>query len=204
MSGFTVINAMNPVGTGRKEHVVRRIVCVLSAVIVVMGLVGLGRGSVGVVAQEATPGAKAAMATHPIVGTWRWDNDPADPADDSYGIFAADGSYLEVTKPTNVGVGIGSWVPTGDRTADVITIFQDVDPSETFEPGTATFLMAATVDAGGDQLTGTADLQTRDVTGAVTFEASGWTLTASRVTVGPLPDFGAWQESTPVPGTPTG
>jgi hypothetical protein len=183
-----------------KEHIMRRFVCVLSVVIVFTALVGVGRGSVGVVAQEATP---SSMATHPLVGTWRWDNDPADPADDSYGIFAADGSYLEVTKPNNVGVGIGSWVPTGDRTADVITIFQDVDPSETFEPGTATFLMSATVDASGDQFTGIADLQTRDVTGAVTFEASGWTLTASRVTVGPLPDFGAWQESTPMAGTPT-
>jgi hypothetical protein len=86
----------------------------------------------------------------------------------------------------------------------VLTIFQDVDPAETFEPGTATFLMSATVDASGDHLTGTADLQTRDVTGAVTFEASGWTLTASRVTVGPLPDFGAWQESASGMGTPTG
>ena len=183
----------------------RRVVCVLSVIIVLIGLVGVGRGSLGVVAQEATPDTSAmmAMATHPIVGTWHWDNDPADPADDSYGIFAADGSYLEVTKPNNVGVGIGSWVPTGDHTADVITIFQDVDPSETFEPGTATFLMSATVDASGDHFTGTTDLQTRDITGAVTFEASGWTLTASRVTVGPLPDFGAWQESTPMAGTPT-
>jgi hypothetical protein len=187
----------------------RRLVVSLSVVaVLLLGVVAtLGRGAT---AQDATPDTSAdadqpdapMMATHPIVGTWRWDNDPADPADDSYGIFAADGSYLEVTKPTNVGIGIGSWIPTGDRTADVITVFQDVDPSETFEPGTATFLMSATVDASGDELAATTDLQTRDVAGAVTFEASGWTLTASRVTVGPLPDFGAWQESTPVAGTP--
>jgi len=181
----------------------RRLVISLSVVVVLLlGVVAtLGRG---VTAQEATPDTSAmmAMATHPIVGTWRWDNDPSDPADDSYGIFAADGSYLEVTKPNNVGVGIGAWTPTGDRTADVITIFQDVDPSETFEPGTGTFLMSATVDASGDHFTGTTDLQARNVTGAVTFEASGWTLTASRVRVGPLPDFGAWQESTPMAGTP--
>src|SRR5215218_7449070 len=98
---------------------------IVSLSVVVMLLVGvvaaLGRGAT---AQEATPDTAAdvdqpdapVMATHPLVGTWRWDNDPADPADDSYGIFAADGSYLEVT--TGVGTGIGSWDPTGDRTAD--------------------------------------------------------------------------------------
>src|SRR5215213_11767617 len=111
----------------RKERIMRRFVYVLSVVIVFTALVGVGRESVSVVAQEATP---SSIATHPLVGTWRWDNDPADPADDSYGIFAADGSYLEVTKPTNVGIGIGSWIPTGDRTADVITVYQDVDPTE--------------------------------------------------------------------------
>src|SRR5829696_2215177 len=143
------------------RFVMRRLVVVLSVMVVLLlGVIAtLGRGAT---AQEATPDTTAmmAIATHPIVGTWHWDNDPSDPADDSYGIFAADGSYLEVT--TGVGTGIGSWVPTGDRTADVITVFQDVDPSQTFEPGTATFLMSGTVDARGDQFTGTADLQTRD------------------------------------------
>ena len=187
----------------------RHLIASLSVVVVLLlgVVVTLERGAT---AQEATPDTAAdidqpdapAMATHPIVGTWRWDNDPADPADDSYGIFAADGSYLEVTKPTNVGIGIGSWIPTGDRTADVITVYQDVDPTEVVEAGTATFLMSATVEERGDELAATTDVQTRDVAGAVTFEASGWTLTASRVTVGPLPDFGAWQESTPMAGTP--
>src|SRR5829696_3679382 len=137
----------------------RRLIVSLSVVVVLLvGVVAaLGRGAT---AQEATPDTAAdvdqpdapAMATHPIVGTWRWDNDPADPADDSYGIFAADGSYLEVTKPTNVGIGIGSWIPTGDRTADVITVYQDVDPTEVYEPGTATFLMSVNVDEGGNDV----------------------------------------------------
>ena len=187
----------------------RRLVVSLSVVVVLLlGVVAtLGRGAT---AQEATPDTSVdadqpdapLIATHPIVGTWHWDNEPADSADDSYGIFAADGSYLEVTKPTNVGIGIGTWIPTGDRTADVITIYQDVDPSEVFDGGTATFLMSVTVNESGDALAATTDLQTRDAAGVVTFEASGWTFTGSRVTVAPLPDFGAWQESTPMAGTP--
>ncbi len=182
----------------------RRMTLVLVVVIAFMGLVAVGRGNRGAIAQEATPDTAAmmTMAAHPIVGTWRWDNDPADPADDSYAIFAADGSYLEVTKPTNVGVGIGAWTPTGERTADVITVFQDVDPGEDFEPGTGTFLVSLTVDETGNAFSGTGDLQTRDAAGAVTFEASGWTFTGSRVTVAPLPDFGAWQEGPPLAATP--
>src|SRR5215207_1753621 len=135
------------------RFVMRRLVVVLSVMVVLLlGVIAtLGRGAT---TQEATPDTTAvmAMATHPIVGTWHWDNDPSDPADDSYGIFAADGSYLEVTKPNNVGVGIGSWVPTGDRTADVITVYQDVDPTAVFAAGTATFLMSATVEESGDEL----------------------------------------------------
>ncbi len=172
----------------------RRIIAVL--VIAAMGFVGASHAGLGAAAQDATP---AALAAHPFVGTWRWDNDPTDPADDSYGIFSADGSYLEVTKPTNVGVGVGTWIPTGERTADALTIFQDTDPSEAFAPGTATFLLSLTVDEAGQTFSGTGDLQVRDVSGVVTFEAAGWTFTGTRVTVTPLPDFG-----TPVAGTPTG
>ena len=64
--------------------------------------------------------------------------------------------------------------------------------------------MSVTVDERGNDVDAITDLQTRDAKGAVTFEASGWTFTGTRVTVAPLPDFGAWQESTSMTGTPTG
>jgi hypothetical protein len=172
----------------------RRAVLVSLVAAVLVGSLAVGRLATGAVAQEATP---AALATHPIVGSWHWPNDPANPADDSYGIFFADGSYLEVTKADNVGVGIGAWHATGPRSVAVLTVFQDVDPGPAIEPGTATFLLALTVDATGNALSGRGDLQTRALDGTVTFEASGWAFTADRVTVAPLPNFGAWSAGTP-------
>ena len=163
-------------------------------VVALVGLMAASRGGLGAAAQEATPGA---LAAHPIVGTWHWPNDPANPADDSYGIFFADGSYLEVTKADNVGVGVGAWKATGPRAVDVLTVFQDVDPGPAIEPGTATFLLSLTVDETGNALAGSGDLQTRAPDGTVTFEASGWQFTADRVVAAPLPDFGAWTAATP-------
>ena len=173
------------------------------AIVVLLGLVATVAQSTD--AQEATPDTTTmmAMTTHPLVGTWRWDNDPAVLDDDSYGIFTTGGSYLEVTRPDNAGVGVGAWTPTGERTADVITVFIDADASEAFAPGTGTFLMSVTVDASGDAVTATADLQVRDPDGTVTFEGAGWTFTGTRVSVAPLPDFGAWGESSSMAGTPT-
>ena len=175
---------------------------VLAAVLALVGAVTAGLQHRAAVAQDATP---ASLAGHPIVGTWHWPNDPANPADDSYGIFLADGAYLEVTKADNVGVGIGAWQATGPRSVDVVTIFQDVDPGPAIEPGTATFLLSLTVDETGDALSGSGDLQTRAPDGTVTFEASGWEYTADRVAVAPLPEFGAWTaEATPAAATPAG
>ena len=169
---------------------------VLAAVLALVGAVAVGLSPRGTAAQDATPTDRS---DHPIVGAWHWDNDPADPADDSYGIFHADGTYLEVTKTTNVGTGIGAWKATGERSADVLTIFQDTDPSEAFAAGTATFLLSLTVDETGNALAGTGVLQVRAPNGSVSFEGTDFSYTADRVTVAPLPDFG-----TPAAGTPTG
>jgi hypothetical protein len=58
----------------------RRFIVSLSVVaVLLLGVIAtLGRGAT---AQEATPDTPAmmAMATHPIVGAWRWTNDPGDP-----------------------------------------------------------------------------------------------------------------------------
>ena len=108
-----------------------------------------------------------------------------------------------MTRPDNAGVGVGAWTPTGERTADVITVFIDTEAGEEFAPGTGTFLMSVTVDESGDAVAATADLQVREPDGTVTFEGAGWTFTGTRVSVAPLPAFGTWQESTPTAGTPT-
>ena len=57
------------------------------------------------------------IAAHPIVGMWWWENESADPFDDSFAVFGADGTYVEETP--FIGAGIGTWVSTGERTADL-------------------------------------------------------------------------------------
>lgn len=69
-------------------------------------------------AQEATPMGTVAMATHPIVGTWRLMKDFGEGPTISYAIFHADGTYLQeafVEGP----IEFGAWEPTGERTADL-------------------------------------------------------------------------------------
>ncbi|MDQ3413131.1 MAG: hypothetical protein M3509_13550, partial [Chloroflexota bacterium] len=82
-------------------------------VIALGGTLGMSRAPDAAVAQEDA---------HPLVGTWRWENDPADLVDDSFGTFHADATYIEVT--ANVGTALGAWEATGERSGDVIFVFQ--------------------------------------------------------------------------------
>ena len=108
-----------------------------------------------IVAQAVAQDTNAAAA-HPIVGMWWWENGSADPFDDSFAVFQADGTYVEETP--FIGAGIGTWVPTGERTADLLIVFQDVeggiDPNKpaAFVAGTLTFRLAIEVDSAGDAL----------------------------------------------------
>ena len=65
-------------------------------------------------------------AQHPVVGTWRFVSNPAKPPD-AYGIFHADGAYIETG--LFAGVVVGAWRATGARSFDVTACFQDVDLS---------------------------------------------------------------------------
>ena len=153
----------------------------------------------GAIAPEATP---LALTTHPIVGTWMWDNNPDNPgADISYAIFHADGSYVE-TSAFN-GTALGAWQATGERSVLLIETFLDIDESPAVAPGTATFLIALTVDERGTTFMGLGAVQVRSPAGEVTFEANRLSFRGKRVTVAPLPEFGAWTAGTPVVGTPT-
>jgi hypothetical protein len=150
------------------------------------------------IAQDATP---VATESHPIIGTWVWDNDPANPrADVTYGIFHADGSYAETS--TFNGTALGAWEATGERSVDVIETFVDIDESPALAPGTAMFLISLQVDSRGETFIGTGAVQVRSPAGEVTFEASDLLFTGTRVKVAPLPDFGTWMAGTPVAGTP--
>ena len=58
----------------------RRLIISLS--LSVVALLGLLASGVSTRAQDATPDPMTAMmatATHPIVGAWKWDNDPDNP-----------------------------------------------------------------------------------------------------------------------------
>jgi hypothetical protein len=134
----------------------------------VAGLAGggfaLAASRLGVSAQDASP---AAMASHPIVGTWYFDFDPANPGTlFVYTIFHADGTRSDVHP--FAGTGIGAWRATGDRTGMAINKYQNIatTPGD-FVPGTVTVWSTFTVDEGGDSSTGEAVVELRAIDGTV-------------------------------------
>ena len=95
----------------------RRCSGLLAVVVVLTAAVAISRSPA--IAQESTPPVPGAMAAHPLVGAWRWDNDPTHPGTFlSYAIFHADGTYTEALPDGTVLIGV--WQPTGERTADFI------------------------------------------------------------------------------------
>jgi hypothetical protein len=117
-------------------------------------------------AQDATPapGPDPGIAVaHPVVGTWRWENDRLHPGDASFAAIHADGTYVEFYP--GYGVGIGAWEATGEDSASLSIVFQDLDHSPTVVvPGLLTYRLAITADDGGESLraTGTFYLQSPD------------------------------------------
>lgn len=69
-------------------------------------------------AQESTPAADLATASHPLVGAWTLATEGPD-AFTSTAVFHADGTYVEVL-PWGA-VLLGAWAPTDGRTAVVTT-----------------------------------------------------------------------------------
>ena len=175
----------------------RRIVISLSVVVVL--LLGLLVATMGpsTTAQEVTPEAVMATASHPVVGAWRWDNNPGTPdAEISYGLFHADGTYTETTI---IGVGIGVWRPTGARTAELTITFLDVDQSGDAPRQTATIVVRqiSEVDETGNAITSEGRIEVTTLDGAVVYEGNLPSL-GTRLHVEPFVPFG-----TPTAGTPT-
>jgi hypothetical protein len=97
-----------------------RFALVLSFVVMILGsAVLLSRPPA--VAQEATPSALAAVATHPVTGAWTLVNKAADSSVyPSVAVFHPDGTYLEVLPWGSPLLGV--WQPTGERTAVVTQV----------------------------------------------------------------------------------
>jgi hypothetical protein len=164
-------------------------------------LLALSLGSVVVlgarlaaVAQEATP---SATADHPVVGAWWTANDAPGPGvETAYAVFHADGTYLEVGP--NIGVGVGVWQATGERSAELTYVFQDIDPEPaTTAPGTVTVRQSVEVDETGDAFTAPLTVEVRIPDGTVVFSAA-YTARGSRLEVEPMSPL-----ATPPLGTPT-
>ena len=78
-------------------------------------------------AQNGTPTA----GDHPFVGAWIVDTDVNDDTNfPALAVATSDGTYLE--SHPDVGVGVGSWEATGERTVSLTIVFRA--PSETGTP----------------------------------------------------------------------
>jgi hypothetical protein len=163
---------------------------------------GLALAAAGThVAAKATTGD---MAAHPIVGLWQLDPGPNSPTGSKFDFFLvhSDGTYNE-WGGLAVGVALGIWRPTGERTAELMHIYVDTDPTTKTETlGTATFRTKVQIDDTGNAYTADGDLDLRDDNGVpiVTLPAH-WT--AMRITFDHNPATGSTIPATPTAGTPT-
>jgi hypothetical protein len=178
----------------------RRFALVLSVVTLALLGVLATRDSIGR-AQSAAPGASA--TEHPVVGAWWTANDAPGPGvNTAYGVFHADGTYLEVDP--NIGVGVGVWQATGERSADLTYVFQDIDPEPgTTAPGTVTVRQSVTVDDTENAFTAPLTVEVQIPDGTVVF-AAAYTARGIRLGVEPMAPLGTPVTGTPAMGTPTG
>lgn len=136
------------------------------------------------------------FAQHPVVGAWRWSNlsEDAD-ADVSYGVYHADGTYLETFR--TLGTAIGSWKATGERTADLTYVFQDLseDPNA-IEPGSLTIRGTAEVDDAG-VVRARFTLDARKLDGAIAFQSGPHQAFGTRIEVEPMVPFDPPATDTP-------
>ena len=144
----------------------RLIMCLSLALAVLLGLVATMNRSTN--AQETTP---AAMADHPVVGGWRWENENADGTRlITYAAFHPDGTYVESFGED--GTDIGVWRATGARTADLTLYSADIDP----DPDVTVPLVARQaieVDETGNAITAEGTYQGLGEDGAVLYSGPG-------------------------------
>ena len=143
-------------------------------------------------AQDATP---IASSTHPFVGAWIVDTDVTDAANfPALAVATADGTYIE--SHPDVGVGVGSWETTGERTVSLTIVFRA--PSETGTPmGIVTARAALEVVAEGDVWEAPYTFEAVGPDGAVLFAGEGQAR-ATRVGTEPMAGM-ATPIATPAP-----
>ena len=109
-------------------------------------------GSPAVLAQEAT-----ASGEHPLVGAWVIEATPT-VADDGPDLatFDAGGSFRSAGPQ---GINVGTWAPTGERTADVTGVAPFTDPVSGAFLGLGRVRGSAEVSEDGRTLTGTYTLE---------------------------------------------
>jgi hypothetical protein len=148
------------------------------------------------------------MATHPVVGFWQNAVTGPDAAKMpwTFSFYYADGTYYE-WNGLDAGAALGIWRPAGERTADLMFIYQDVDPTTEAEtPGTATFRMTITADDTGNALTAHGDLDVRTPDGTLIVALPDMIWTSQRMTFDWNPATGSTMTApaTPEAATPTG
>ena len=170
-------------------HHIRSIVAVLTTLALAVAAI-----SPIVVAQE-----DAAM--HPLVGAWILDPTPDDPSDAvNLVTFNAEGTLVSAGFE---GTAMGSWEPTGERTADVTFRGLTVDPQAGFI-GLVTIRASGEVAADGQTFTATYTVEPpaamMEMLGVPEGQLGPGEVTAQRIdvermgeTVGPIPDFSQQQ-----------
>ena len=104
----------------------------------------------------------------------------------------------------NIGVGVGVRQATGERSADLTYVFQDIDLEPgTTTPGTVTVRQSVTVDETGNAFTAPLRVEVQIPDGTVVFSAA-YTARGIRLGVEPMAPLGMPVMGTPAMGTPTG
>jgi hypothetical protein len=176
------------------------ILAILTTVLLGGLLVFSGAPRIG--AQDSTPAA--AMAGHPLVGTWIVSETGGTPAVIA---FTADG--IVVDTEIDGGTGVGSWQPTGDRSAALTFV---IPINESGFSGIIVIRASGEVSADGATFTAPYSVTGQGADGTVIFSDQGQ-VTAVRLPVEPveamgtpLAGFPTWtpsEEGTPEAGTPT-
>ena len=130
----------------------RRLVVLFSAA--TLSLVGgvIGTSAVASGSTDTTVPSDAAMAVHPIIGTWDL-TVVEDPESPFVATFAADGNFVQVEEGE---VSLGVWEPMGPTTA-ALTITQPIPPEEISGVEGASFIIRATFEVATDGQSLTAD-----------------------------------------------
>ncbi len=188
----------------------RRWITAIVATVTLLGLLAAGGFPGGAAQPAGTP-----TSARGFVGAWLVTPTVGGETATALTTFNADGTILTSNRPVQPAppvlpapvlvqsLGHGSWVATGERTADVTFVFLQTDVAGT-PLGTRTVRGSLELDAGNDTWTGTFSATVADPDGAV-LQTSEGTVAARRITAASVP-AASTPAATPVgfaEGTPT-